>query len=254
MKRFSIILVLAVSVIFFMSGTSMALTLGDNGVEDTLQEVFDKSITVGDDGLNDIDAENDQSGIGAWSKSEGNIDAYLITMLKGDSGVLGIYSTSTGAEYDLMVDTQYQTSFGINDSGALWFGDDEIDTTFGDTFGFYWKNTSEPLMSYTQDSKNASGTGYGDTNTLGLSYLVTEGHQVKTQYMGGTTVNATGNNDWILAFEDRPVDDPNWADGDFNDAVFYMEDMEAVPEPSTVLLLGFGLLGLVGFKMKKNKK
>lgn len=256
MKRLSIILVLAVAVIFFMGGNAMALTLGEYDYEDSLQQVFDDNITVGGvAGTNDIDAQNDQSGIGAWSTSEALMDAYLITMLAGDSGVLGIYSTSTGAEYDLQsTGLETEISFGINDDSDLYINGILKDEAFGDTFGFYWKNIDFGLMSYTQDSKNEPGKGYGDDNTLGISYLVTDGHEVKTQLMGGTTVNATGNNDWILAFEDRPVDDPEWGDGDFNDAVFYMEDMEAVPEPSTVLLLGFGLLGLVGFKMKKNKK
>ncbi|MDM8557013.1 PEP-CTERM sorting domain-containing protein [Desulfococcaceae bacterium HSG7] len=251
MKKTSKILVLAVSVIFFMGGTAMAVTLGDNGFEDNLQEVFDDFITTGS-----INAQDDQAvdqsgaGIGAWNMSEGAIDAYLITMLRGDSGVLGIYSTSTGAGYDLQTTgLETETSFGINDSDALYINGSLADSSFGDAFGFYWKNTSTPLMSYTEDYKNATGTGYGDDNTLGISYLVPDGYEVKTQLMGSTTVDAKSNNDWILAFEDRAG-----GDGDFNDAVFYIEDMEPVPEPSTVILLGLGLLGLVGFKMKKNKK
>ncbi|MDM8544539.1 DUF4114 domain-containing protein [Desulfococcaceae bacterium HSG9] len=252
MKKTSKILVLAISVIFFMGGTAMAVTLGDNYNEDNLQEVFDQFITTGS-----INAQNDQAvdqsgaGIGAWNMSEGAIDAYLITMLKGDSGVLGIYSTSTDAEHDLVLGDDNGVSFGINDDGHLWIDGAEIDTSFGDTFGFYWKNTSTPLMSYTEDSKNVAGTGYGDDNTLGISYLVPEGYGVKTRTMGGTTVAAKANDDWILAFEDRKE---LGGDGDFNDAVFYIEDMEPVPEPSTVILLGLGLLGLVGFKMKRNKK
>ena len=40
-----------------------------------------------------------------------------------------------------------------------------------------------------------------------------------TLAIGGTTAEASGDNDWILAFEDSPN-----GDGDFNDLVVYIED------------------------------
>jgi hypothetical protein len=41
---------------------------------------------------------------------------------------------------------------------------------------------------------------------------------------------------------------------DFNDAVFFVEDMAAVPEPTTMLLFGSGLLGLAAFARRKTKQ
>jgi hypothetical protein len=250
MKRIEKIFTLtAIAMIFLMvgAGSVMALPYADifgNTSEPNLQEIFDANITGGR-----LDAVDDQSNAAIWTSSEADVDSYLISAYRGDGGTLGIYSFTTGAEYDFDFGSKNQAGFAINDAGALWF-DEEMDNNFGDAFGFYWKNTTTGSISYTEDSKN-TGNGYGpDNNILALAYEIDPGLEVHTMAYGGKTAEAKGGDDWILAFEDV------WSNGDhdFNDAVFYFEDMEAVPEPSTILLLGFGLIGLVGFKMKKFKK
>ena len=212
--------------------------------EPTLDEIFDSNVS------GDFDAVSNQSNIGLWTDSEADVDAYSIAMIGGDNGVLGIYSASSGQEIDLAF-SGGSAGFKFNTSGAVEVGGTWY-SGFGYNFGFYWKNTDyNDFTAYTEDSKNSSGYG-DDENILALSYLVPDGHTITVDLGAGGIgeYNSKGNNDWILAFEDRPNGDL-WGDHDFNDAVFYVEDIDPVPEPATILLFGAGLLGLAAYGRKR---
>ncbi|MDM8517373.1 DUF4114 domain-containing protein [Desulfobacterales bacterium HSG16] len=249
MKKFMRILMAMTMVSIMMCGVVSASPFnlnrpyGDifsNPNEPNLQNIFDERVKG-------LDAVADQSNAAIWTSTEADVDSYLVSALRGHNGTLGVYSYATGAEYDFSFEKS-TASFLINDAGALWFDKggvdiEEIDPNFGHAFGFYWENTTANTISYTEDSKN-------NGNILALAYHLDAGTEVNPIVAGGFSTDATGD-DWILAFEDLPN-----GDHDFNDAVFYIEDISAVPEPSTVVLFGIGLLGLIGLqrqrKIKKN--
>jgi hypothetical protein len=55
---------------------------------------------------------------------------------------------------------------------------------------------------------------------------------------------------FLVGFEDDWLTGSGAGDGDYNDFVFMTENIKVVPEPTTMLLLGMGILGLFGFRKK----
>jgi hypothetical protein len=80
-------------------------------------------------------------------------------------------------------------------------------------------------------------TSLNSQNSDSLDHMV-------TWLITGGAGNTAGN--WVIAWEDLP----GGGDRDFNDLVVEAS-IRPIPEPATLLLLGSGLIGLVGFGRKK---
>lgn len=235
------ILLLTILVSFLMAGYCWAvpfnqgrpLELGSSN-EPSLQNIFDDVFGEGS-----IDAIKDQSNVAIWQEAEADVDAYLVTMFTSNSSnlKLGIYSyVNPSLYYTFNFNSNNPTvDFNITNAGNLRV-DDDVVTGFGNYFGFYIDINGTKF--YTEDDKNGRARA--------LTYLVSSGLVADlTEYAYDDEITLSGNNDWILAFED-------WNDNDYQDAIFLIEDMQQpVPEPATMLLLGSGLVGLAGFGRKK---
>ncbi len=194
-----------------------------------------------------INAATDQSVAAIWNNTDSNSSAYLINLLGNTTGSLGIYSYANNSlQHTFVLDGTNQVSFEVFDNGTFSSTDGGALAGFGSTFGFFYNNGSTTV--YTEDSRNPHPSGSDPTsNPLALSYLLPTGTNVMVDRgLAGAQSQTAEGDDWLLAFEST------FDQNDFTDAVFYIEDMEAVSAPATLALMGLGLLGLA--YRGKNKK
>jgi len=196
-----------------------------------------------------IDANSDQITTDAyWQVSENTTSGGWATMLieiAGNSAVntFGIYDQDgniqqlmggsattyskvaiTWNEYTGLMSYQYLDEYGnwgIQGSGI----------TMNQTFGFYIGVPSDPYYFYSDSDMNN-----GDEDQM-VTYA-------------GTGTNGLSVNHYVIAFEDTAYSN---SDKDFNDMVLLVESINPIPEPTTMLLFGAGLLSLAGIARRKQR-
>jgi len=252
MKKLFVIL--AVSVLLYgFAGSAMALSFGTSSDGTSLQQVFD-GFTL--DGTSSVNTLNDYLAEDAyWQQTAtGGSVVTMVIEVAGfkDTNTFGIYDA---ANHNVFVELfnglaspnslNDQITFSIRSSGEVKINGNYTGITFsGSTFGFYLDSTN---------GGQGGGRFYSDTslNSDLFDHLAVYQGTGDWVQLPGYNPGEWTSNEYILAWEDLY----GGGDSDYQDFVVMAESINpAVPEPSTVLLLGAGMLGLVAFGRKHLKK
>jgi len=234
MKKFSVILALC---LVLMAGSAMATNIrpvntGNLGV---LQSFFDGTLTPFQNVDLGIDAVTDQNTNALFMPAPSALsDAAALMFYEGagffNTNVFGIYKASdptTKLNVFEGPDNAPSTALVSWLGNDIWLGGisgapDVVG--FGRSFG-YFLTTVEGNTFYSEDIRNPAG------DPQMFIYQ-----------------DKTFGNEWYLGIEDLVF---AAGDKDFEDMIVKISEVSPVPEPTTMLLLGSGLIGLAGIGRRK---
>jgi hypothetical protein len=217
-----------------------------------LQTIFDATTEVNSTlAVDSLDSENHiDLTLGFTKFSGGSSNAYNIFGYTIDvDDTFGIVSMKSGNEYSLIgAGSGFYSGnyFTINAGGKMSYygayGPSEVEG-FGQQFGFFFTDSSIGTTAYTSSGYEVLGYTLSDIDV-----------DVKTWTTPASVISGTadsfsnaGKNDMILAFNTTTTQ------GGYTDAVVLVKDVRLVkvPEPTIIVLLG---LGLVGVAIRRKQK
>lgn len=225
------------------------------------EQVDSLQVTTGDKFWKDLSTTNN---IGTW---------IFVGITAGNTNTLGVYEISTpGTQIPVLPPTPPgYTGFGFSGDGSLAspFVAAMSPFTSGENFAWYLKSVKPSGSTKTWSSDPFASSLYYDN--AGLDHMLTyqlaalSGSTVYVKFgctnndvtplsteVCSSTSTYTFNNPYLIGFEDLAYASGKLGDEDYNDTMFLVDRLYPhTPEPATMAMLGSGIIGMLGFRRRK---